>query len=143
MKKLADEVSATAKRIHEISNSIILQGSEMEKVFAEGVSTSKNNTATFQLLHEKMEDIIFFIRESKEQNEHMADANMTIEQEKNTSEKLIFGLTESIEKNTARMDQTVQLLTSNVQTIESLSVLIKDISEQANILEDSTARFTM
>ncbi|KQL36727.1 methyl-accepting chemotaxis protein [Psychrobacillus sp. FJAT-21963] len=143
VKKLADEVSTTANTIHEISTSITLQGNEMEKVFSEGLSTSKHNAATFLLLHEKLDEIVSFIRESKNQNEHMADSIITIEQEKNTSEKLIFALTESIEENTAHMERTVQLLTSNVQTIESLSELINEVSEQATILEESTSRFAM
>lgn len=143
VKKLADEVSATAQTIHEISDSITLQGNEMKKVFSEGLSASKNNAVTFQLLQEKMDDIISYIHQSKKQNEHMADTIVTIEEEKNASEKLIFALTESIEENTHNMSQTVQMLTANVQTIESLSVFIQDISKQANILEASTARFTM
>lgn len=143
VKKLADEVSSTANTIHEISNSITLQGHEMEVVFAEGLTTSKNNATSFQLLHEKFDVIVSFIRESKNQNDHMADSIITIEQEKNASEKLIFELTESIEENTAQMEQTVQLLLSNVQTIESLSRLISEVSEQATILETSTARFNM
>lgn len=143
VKKLADEVSSTANTIHEISNSITLQGHEMEVVFAEGLTTSKNNATSFQLLHEKFDVIVSFIRESKNQNDHMANSIITIEQEKNVSEKLIFELTESIEENTTQMEQTVQLLLSNVQTIESLSRLISEVSEQATILETSTARFNM
>ncbi|MEI4769630.1 methyl-accepting chemotaxis protein [Psychrobacillus sp. FJAT-51614] len=143
VKKLAYEVSITANTIHEVSTSITLQGNVMEKVFAEGLSTSKHNATTFQLLHEKLDEIVSFIRESKNQNEHMANSIITIETEKNTSEKLIFALTESIEENTAHMEQTVQLLMSNVETIESLSKLINEVSEQAIILEASTSRFTM
>lgn len=143
VKKLADEVSVTANTINSISNSISHQGQEMEIVFAEGLSTSKNNATSFQLLHEKFDTIVSFIRESKNQNDHMTDSIRTIEQEKNMSEKLIFELTESIEANTTQMEQTVELLVSNVQTIESLSALISDISEQAIILEASTARFVV
>ncbi|WP_391208066.1 methyl-accepting chemotaxis protein [Psychrobacillus sp. L4] len=143
VKKLAEEVSNTANTIHEVSNSITLQGNEMEKVFAEGLSTSKNNATTFQLLHDKMDDIVTYIHESKSQNEHMADSIVSIEQEKNTSEKLIFALTESIEENTVHMEETVKLLLSSVQTIESLSLLVNDVSEQATILEASTSRFIM
>ncbi|WP_391120414.1 methyl-accepting chemotaxis protein [Psychrobacillus sp. L3] len=143
VKKLADEVATTAETIHEVSNSIILQGNEMEKVFAEGLSTSKSNATTFQLLHDKMDDIVTYIRESKSQNEHMADSIVSIEQEKNSSEKLIFALTESIEENTIHMEETVRLLLSNVQTIEALSELITEVSEQATILEGSASRFIM
>ncbi|WP_166462415.1 methyl-accepting chemotaxis protein [Psychrobacillus vulpis] len=141
VKKLADEVSRTANTIHDISNSIKLQGHEMAEVFAEGLTTSKNNAASFQLLHEKFDTIVSFIHESKNQNDLMTNSIITIEEEKNASEKLIFDLTESIEENTIHMEQTVQLLLSNVQTIESLSELINDVSEQANILEASTSRF--
>lgn len=143
VKKLADEVSTTAKTIYGISNSITLQGNVMEKVFAEGLSTSKKSATTFQLLHEKMDDIISFIHDSKNQNDHITNSIITIEQEKNISEKLIFALTESIETNTVQMEETVQLLLSNVQTIESLSYLINGVSEQAVILETSTSRFKM
>ncbi|QFF98207.1 methyl-accepting chemotaxis protein [Psychrobacillus glaciei] len=143
VKRLADEVSTTAKTIHEVSNSITLQGNEMEKVFAEGLATSKNNATTFQVLHDKMDDIITYIRESKSQNEHIADSIVSIEQEKITSEKLIFALTESIEENTVHMEETVKLLLLSVQTIESLSLLVNDVSEQATILEASTSRFIM
>ncbi|WP_186321290.1 methyl-accepting chemotaxis protein [Bacillus sp. FJAT-22090] len=143
VKKLAGEVSSTAHTINEISTSISQQGVEMEAVFAEGLATSKNNAISFQLLHEKFDTIISFIRETKYQNDHMADSIKTIEQEKNVSEKLIFELTESIEVNTTQMEQTVRLLVDNIQTIESLSELIKDVSEQALILQTSTARFVM
>ncbi|MFF2752197.1 methyl-accepting chemotaxis protein [Psychrobacillus sp. NPDC058041] len=143
VKKLADEVSTTAETIYGVSNSITLQGNVMEKVFAEGLSTSKKSATTFQLLHEKMDDIISFIHDSKNQNDHITNSIITIEQEKNTSEKLIFALTESIEVNTVQMEETVQLLLSNVQTIESLSYLINGVSEQADILEASTSRFKM
>lgn len=143
VKKLADEVSLTANTIREISNAITLQGNDMEKVFAEGLSTSKNSANTFQLLHEKLDDIVSFIHESKNQNDHMAESILTIEHEKNESEKLIFELTRSIDENTAHMEQTVQLLSVNVQTIESLSKLVTNVSEQANNLETSTSRFIM
>ncbi|WP_342600396.1 methyl-accepting chemotaxis protein [Psychrobacillus sp. FSL H8-0483] len=143
VKKLADEVSLTANTIREISNSITLQGNDMEKVFAEGLSTSKNSANTFQLLHEKLDAIVSFIHESKNQNDHMAESILTIEHEKNESEKLIFELTRSIDENTAHMEQTVQLLSVNVQTIESLSKLVTNVSEQANNLETSTSRFIM
>jgi|GEM_PF-4123136 len=143
VKKLADEVSLTANTIREISNSITLQGNDMEKVFAEGLSTSKNSANTFQLLHEKLDAIVSFIHESKNQNDHMAESILTIEHEKNESEKLIFELTRSIDENTAHMEQTVQLLSVNVRTIESLSKLVTNVSEQANNLETSTSRFIM
>lgn len=143
VKKLADEVSVTAYTIHEISKSITLQGHVMEKVFAEGLTTSKNNAVTFQLLHEKFDTIIAFIHESKNQNEHMASSIIAIEQEKDISEKLIFALTESIEENTRHMEQTLALLQTNVQTIGFFSDLVNEVREQATILETSTARFNV
>lgn len=143
VKKLADEVSATANAIREISHSITIQGSDMEKVFAEGLTTAKQNATTFQLLHNKLDEIIAFIHVSKSQNEHMAKSIFTIEQEKNKSEQLILALTRSIEENTDHMEQTVRLLTSNVEIVDSLSEHIKQVSEQANVLNDSTSRFIM
>jgi len=143
VKKLAGEVSQTAHTIREISNSITLQGNDMEKVFTEGLETSKHNVATFQLLHEKMDKILSFINESKNQNDHMAGSMTTIEEEKRTSDDLIFALTESIEENTAHMEETVNYLQENVKTIESLSELINEVSEQADILQQSTSRFTV
>ena len=65
VKKLADEVSGTANTIRQISNSITQQGHQMANVFCEGLETSKNNAATFKLLHEKMDKIVSYIRESK------------------------------------------------------------------------------
>lgn len=143
VKKLADEVSRTAHTIHEISNSITLQGTQMANVFADGLATSKNNATTFKMLHQKMDKIVSYIRDSKNQNEHMKDSILTIEEEKNTSEKLIFALIESIESNTQQMEHTEDMLSSNVQTIKMLSKLIKDVSEQAIILEKSSTRFVI
>lgn len=143
VKKLADEVSKTAYTIHQISNSITQQGTQMANVFADGLATSKNNAATFEMLHYKMDKIVSYIRDSKNQNDHMKDSILTIEEEKNTSEKLIFALIESIESNTAQMEQTENILLSNVQTIEMLSKLINGVSEQAIILEKSSTRFVI
>ncbi|WP_419961359.1 methyl-accepting chemotaxis protein [Psychrobacillus sp. BM2] len=143
VKKLADEVSGTANTIHQISNSITQQGTQMANVFADGLATSKNNAATFEMLHHKMDKIVSYIRDSKNQNEHMKDSILTIEEEKNTSERLIFALIESIESNTAQMEHTEDMLLSNVQTIEMLSKLINDVSEQAIILEKSSTRFVI
>ncbi|WP_277586035.1 methyl-accepting chemotaxis protein [Psychrobacillus antarcticus] len=143
VKKLADEVSGTAHTIHQISNSITQQGTQMANVFAEGLSTSKNNAQTFEMLHHKMDKIVSYIRDSKNQNDHMKDSMLTIEEEKNTSERLIFALIESIESNTAQMEHTEDMLLSNVQTIEKLSKLINNVSEQAIILEKSSIRFVI
>lgn len=143
VKKLADEVSRTANTIHQISNSITQQGAQMANVFADGLVTSKNNAATFEMLHHKMDKIVSYIRDSKNQNDHMKDSILTIEEEKNTSERLIFALIESIESNTAQMEHTEDILLSNVQTIEMLSKLINDVSEQAIILEKSSTRFVI
>ena len=143
VKKLADEVSRTAHTIHEISNSITLQGTQMANVFADGLATSKNNATTFKMLDQKMDKIVSYIRDSKNQNEHMKDSILTIEEEKNTSEKLIFALIESIESNTQQMEYTEDILSTNAQTIKMLSELIKDVSEQAIILEKSSTRFVI
>lgn len=143
VKKLADEVSGTAHTIRQISNSITQQGTQMANVFAEGLSTSKNNAQTFEMLHHKMDKIVSYIRDSKNQNDHMKDSILTIEEEKNTSERLIFALIESIESNTAQMEHTEDMLLSNVQTIEMLSKLINNVSEQAIILEKSSTRFVI
>lgn len=143
VKKLADEVSGTASTIHQISNSITQQGTQMASVFADGLATSKNNAATFEMLHHKMDKIVSYIRDSKNQNDYMKDSILTIEEEKNTSEKLIFALIESIESNTAQMEHTEDMLLSNVQTIEMLSKLINNVSEQAIILEKSSTRFVI
>lgn len=143
VKKLADEVSGTASTIHQISNSITQQGTQMASVFADGLATSKNNAATFEMLHHKMDKIVSYIRDSKDQNDYMKDSILTIEEEKNTSEKLIFALIESIESNTAQMEHTEDMLLSNVQTIEMLSKLINNVSEQAIILEKSSTRFVI
>lgn len=143
VKKLADEVSGTASTIHQISNSITQQGTQMASVFADGLATSKNNAATFEMLHHKMDKIVSYIRDSKNQNDYMKDSILTIEEEKSTSEKLIFALIESIESNTAQMEHTEDMLLSNVQTIEMLSKLINNVSEQAIILEKSSTRFVI
>lgn len=143
VKKLADEVSRAANTIHQISNSITQQGTQMANVFADGLSTSKNNAATFEMLHHKMDKIVTYIRDSKNQNDHMKDSILTIEDEKNTSERLIFALIESIESNTAQMEYTEDMLLSNVQTIEMLSKLINDVSEEAIILERSSTKFVI
>ena len=143
VKKLADEVSETAYTIHQISDSITQQGTQMANVFADGLVTSKNNAATFDMLHHKMDKIVSYIRDSKYQNDHMKDSILTIEKEKNTSERLIFALIESIDSNTAQMELTEDMLLSNVQTIEMLSKLINDVSEEAIILEKSSTRFVI
>ncbi|QUG40817.1 methyl-accepting chemotaxis protein [Psychrobacillus sp. INOP01] len=143
VKKLADEVSGTANTIHQISNSITQQGTQMASVFADGLATSKNNASTFEMLQHKMDKIVSYIRDSKNQNDHMKDSILTIEEEKNTSERLIFALIESIESNTAQMEYTEDMLLSNVQTIEMLSKLINDVSEEAIILEKSSTRFVI
>ena len=143
VKKLADEVSETAYTIHQISDSITQQGTQMANVFADGLVTSKNNAATFDMLHHKMDKIVSYIRDSNYQNDHMKDSILTIEKEKNTSERLIFALIESIDSNTAQMELTEDMLLSNVQTIEMLSKLINDVSEEAIILEKSSTRFVI
>ncbi|MFJ7825241.1 methyl-accepting chemotaxis protein [Psychrobacillus sp. NPDC096623] len=143
VKKLADEVSGTANKIHEISNAITQQGTQMANVFADGLAASKNNATTFEMLHQKMDKIVAYIGDSKNQNEHMKDSILTIEEEKNTSVRLIFALIESIENNTAQMEHTENMLLSNVETIEKLSKLINDVSDQAIILEKSSTRFVI
>ncbi|MER2076763.1 methyl-accepting chemotaxis protein [Psychrobacillus psychrotolerans] len=143
VKKLADEVSGTANTIRQISNSITQQGTQMANVFVEGMETSKNNDVTFKMLHQKMDKIVSYIRDSKYQNDHMKDSMLTIEKEKNTSEKLIFALIESIESNTVQMELTDDMLLANVQNIKKLSKLINDVNEQAIILEKSSTRFVI
>ena len=143
VKKLAAEVSKTANTIYEISNAITLQGSQMANVFADGLATSKNNATTFEMLHQKLDKIVSYIGDSKNQNEHMKDSILTIEEEKNTSVKLILALIESIESNTAQMESTENTLLSNVETINKLSNLINEVSEQSIILEDSSTKFVI
>lgn len=143
VKKLAAEVSETANTIYEISNAITQQGSQMANVFADGLATSKNNATTFEMLHQKLDKIVSYIGDSKNQNEHMKDSILTIEEEKNTSVKLIFALIESIESNTAQMESTENTLLSNAETIKKLSKLINEVSEQSIILEDSSTKFVI
>ncbi len=143
VKKLADDVSETAAIIHETSIYITEQGNDLKKVFAEGLTTANSSELVFHLLKEKLEVIINYIHQSNEQNNQMALSMQTIENDKNETENRIIELAKSIDINSGYMDETVQLLFLNVKNIKSLSKLIGDLSDQAEILEQSTTRFEL
>ncbi|QEY20468.1 methyl-accepting chemotaxis protein [Psychrobacillus sp. AK 1817] len=143
VKKLADDVSETAAIIRETSIYITEQGNDLKKVFAEGLTTANSSELVFHLLKEKLEVIINYIHQSNEQNNQMALSMQTIENDKNETENRIIELAKSIDINSGYMDETVQLLFLNVKNIKSLSKLIGDLSDQAEILEQSTTRFEL
>ncbi|MGE7977829.1 methyl-accepting chemotaxis protein [Psychrobacillus sp. NPDC093200] len=143
VKKLADDVSETAAIIRETSIYITEQGNDLKKVFAEGLTTANSSELVFHLLQEKLEVIINYIHQSNEQNNQMALSMQTIENDKNETENRIIELAKSIDINSGYMDETVQLLFLNVKNIKSLSKLISDLSDQAEILEQSTTRFEL
>ena len=143
VKKLADDVSETAAIIRETSIYITEQGNDLKKVFAEGLTTANSSELVFHLLQEKLEVIINYIHQSNEQNNQMALSMQTIENDKNETENRIIELAKSIDINSGYMDETVQLLFLNVKNIKSLSKLIGDLSDQAEILEQSTTRFEL
>lgn len=143
VKKLADDVSETAAIIRETSIYITEQGNDLKKVFAEGLTTANSSELVFHLLQEKLEVIINYIHQSNEQNNQMALSMQTIENDKNETENRIIELAKSIDINSGYMDETVQLLFLNVKNIKFLSKLISDLSDQAEILEQSTTRFEL
>ncbi len=143
VKKLADDVSETAAIIRETSIYITEQGNDLKKVFAEGLTRANSSELVFHLLQEKLEVIINYIHQSNEQNNQMALSMQTIENDKNETENRIIELAKSIDINSGYMDETVQLLFLNVKNIKSLSKLIGDLSDQAEILEQSTTRFEL